>query len=44
MKKQLDIGEASMKSFPLPVTLVSCKGCDGVSNIITITSKYIANT
>ena len=37
MKKQLDIGEASMKSFPLPVTLVSCKGCDGVSNIITIT-------
>jgi len=37
MKTQVDIKNATMKSFPLPVTLVSCIDKRGKPNIITIT-------
>lgn len=37
MKTQVSIKNATMKSFPLPVTLVSCIDKKGRPNIITIT-------
>jgi len=37
MKTQVNIKNATMKSFPLPVTLVSCIDEKGKPNIITIT-------
>ena len=37
MKTQIDIRNATMKSFPLPVTLVTCIDRGGKTNIITIT-------
>ena len=43
MKTQVDIKNATMKSFPLPVTLVSCIDKKGKPNIITITYVTCVN-
>jgi len=43
MKTQVNIKNATMKSFPLPVTLVSCIDRKGKPNIITITYITGAN-
>ncbi len=37
MKILISLKEAAMKAFPLPVTLVTCKGKDEKLNIITVT-------
>ena len=37
MKKKIDVKNATMKAFPLPVTLVTCMDKKGNPNIITVT-------